>query len=479
MDENHGRAMPTRSLTAASGAFLALLGLLGQGCGRPGAPDTQPVILSIDGPSIDTAPTSAAADGPTVHLAGFPRGNDYTAEPQPLPALVAPGEMALPFAENPPSYPNTGYSEVTPLIVPADSRPLQAEEIPYPQVLGDASPVITPPSTLPTYEIPRVATAPAPRMQAPPPAANPSPLVPRKSASVNAAELATSRRTADESIRKGFALYARGATYSARAEFMAALRTIAQGLDNQETTSRHSQALIAGLRTIREIEDFYGRGDRIEPALPLAVIIASHQTPVLKDAPADGLLPSAAINAYQRFAQMQLTEALGTEALGSMGLFAVGKVQAGYEKIASSENALNSLRAATYFRAALLVEPNNFLAANDLGVLLAKQGRFEEACEIFQTSVAVAPQPVTWENLAMVHQKLGEGSLAQQAQQEAQLARYTTKVPSQHNFVSWLDVTSFAQMTNTSSGDLNPPANGKAVDGVKSVAGQKGTTTRN
>ena len=47
---------------------------------------------------------------------------------------------------------------------------------------------------------------------------------------------------ADQQIRHGFELADRGACFAARAEFTAALRLIAQGLDNERNTTLHSQA---------------------------------------------------------------------------------------------------------------------------------------------------------------------------------------------------------------------------------------------
>ena len=50
-------------------------------------------------------------------------------------------------------------------------------------------------------------------------------------------------RQADDKIREGTNLAERGACFAARANFVAALRILAQGLDNDDGTARHSQAL--------------------------------------------------------------------------------------------------------------------------------------------------------------------------------------------------------------------------------------------
>ena len=69
-------------------------------------------------------------------------------------------------------------------------------------------------------------------------------------------------------------------------------------------------------------------------------------------------------------------------------------------------------QAIALFRAALIAGPQNYQAANELGVMLAENGQLELARDLLIRSVAVSPQVTTWKNLAVVHKRAGEGDLA-------------------------------------------------------------------
>ena len=88
---------------------------------------------------------------------------------------------------------------------------------------------------------------------------------------------------ADRHTRRGYELAGRNAFFAARAEFVTALRLIADGLDTQQQTAAHQQAMTAGLTALRECDDFIPRGARLEADLHLADIVRGHRTPVLKN----------------------------------------------------------------------------------------------------------------------------------------------------------------------------------------------------
>ena len=104
---------------------------------------------------------------------------------------------------------------------------------------------------------------------------------PRKSCHASE-RLASVARQADEQIRHGFELAGRGADFAARAEFIAALRLIAQGLDTEERTPIDGKALAAGSTAMKEADDFLPSGTRLEADLDLPGIVANHITPRLK-----------------------------------------------------------------------------------------------------------------------------------------------------------------------------------------------------
>jgi tetratricopeptide (TPR) repeat protein len=85
---------------------------------------------------------------------------------------------------------------------------------------------------------------------------------------------------------------------------------------------------------------------------------------------------------------------------------------------------LGSPKAIALQQAAVLVDPKNYMAANELGVLLARYGAWEDARLLFQHSLAISPRPETWRNLATACEKLGAKQEADRAhRQHERLAR--------------------------------------------------------
>ena len=82
-----------------------------------------------------------------------------------------------------------------------------------------------------------------------------------------------------------------------------------------------------------------------------------------------------------------------------------------------------------FYQAALLVAPQNYMAANDLGVLLARAGNLRDARAMLEHSAANGRQSTVLHNLATVYQKLGRNDLAAQANQQAMLAQQAEQAP--------------------------------------------------
>ncbi|HZZ72967.1 MAG TPA: hypothetical protein VFE24_12000, partial [Pirellulales bacterium] len=166
-------------------------------------------------------------------------------------------------------------------------------------------------------------------------------------------ELNTARRQADETVRRGFGLAERGALFSARCELLQALRDLADALDAAHGGMQHAQALAAGLRAEEEADDFQPKGAQVISQLPMAVLIESHQTPILKER-AEGISPLQARQQYLNFAQEQLAAAVEQEPIGSLALFALAKIQVAIDVKNPSDGGSGVARAITYHRAALL-----------------------------------------------------------------------------------------------------------------------------
>lgn len=257
-------------------------------------------------------------------------------------------------------------------------------------------------------------------------------------------------RQADAHTRQGFELAGRRAFFSARSEFIMALRLVAQGLDNEHNTGRHSEALARGLAAIKEAEEFIPSGSRLEADLDLRAIVAGHRTPVLKDARLDGLTPLGAVERYFTYAQEQLAAAAGSEVAGSMALHGLGKLHAALaEQAAMGVRAADS-KAVVYYQAALLVDPRNFMVANDLGVLLARSGYYREASATLIHSLAVQPRAEGWRNLAVVYRQLGQHEQALRAAQQWQAMRQAEiarrgQPPESRAMVRWVPPETFAR----------------------------------
>lgn len=354
--------------------------------------------------------------------------------------------------------------------LPAD-RDAQPSEVPPVQAIESTnSPPLTGPLVSSTAEAPRaeatVDAAPAEpnRAVAPPRPLPPvvmsqqgmvdaslAPNAPPQTLPVRSPEMDRVARVAIEKTRGGFLLARRGALFAARSDFIGALRLLAQAQDAQHQSKRHSQALADGLRALEESDDLVPRGSQLEANLNLAAIVRSHRTPVLVGVDVEEMPSVEALQRYYTYAQERLAEATGGEPAGSMALHGLGKVYAIMARENQTGFVMADSKAMVFHQAALLVDSRNYLAANDLGVLLCRIGRYDEARDSLLQSLAVWPQPRTWGNLAVVHRNLGEHDLAQQAQrrslamlQQAQGTSDAAAVAGSKYNVRWVDPSELA-----------------------------------
>ncbi len=265
----------------------------------------------------------------------------------------------------------------------------------------------------------------------------------------------------DQRIRHGFELANHGAYFAARAEFIAALRLIAQGLDNQGNTTVHSQALSAALTAMKEAQDFIPAGGKLEGDLDLPSLVAGHHTPVLKNVQPEALQAMRALKQYLTFAQEQLASATGQEVSGSVALGALGKMHAGLAGKAGSQIVAPEAKAIVFFQAAILVCPRNYMSENDLGVLLAHNGDYAGARRMLEHSVLVCRCSENLNNLSVVYRHLGEPRLAELAADKAQVAKAEENARQKNaslsagGTVAWVDP---AALVQSASPWVDPPA---------------------
>jgi tetratricopeptide (TPR) repeat protein len=278
-------------------------------------------------------------------------------------------------------------------------------------------------------------------------------------------------RQADRQTQHGFELAGRGAYFAARLEFLGALKLVAEGLDTEQKTGVHGRALTAALTTMKEAEDFLPGGSRLEADADLPRIIAAHATPVLKNK-ADNITSMTALKCYFTFAQEQFAVAAGGEVAGSMALHALGKLHDAMAHKKTGPLAAAEPKAMVYFQAAMLAYPKNFMAANDLGVLLARCGNYTAARTMLEYSLSLSPQPAAWHNLAVVYGQLGQTMLARQADQQAaalqqaEVARRRAAQGTANNSVQWVDPQTFAQTSANapSAPGAIPQPSGQTMD---------------
>ena len=276
--------------------------------------------------------------------------------------------------------------------------------------------------------------------------ATPSPLVTSPVPGTRPENLELVAQEADKHTRCGLDLAGRGAYYAARAEFVASLRLVAQGLDSNEASNTHSRALADALVALRECEDFAPRGGRVEADLDLAAILRTHRTPVFQESQPEGLTSLDATRRYLTYVQQQLALAAGHEVAGSMALYAMGKLHATLAGQPATGVPCAEGKAMAFFQASLMVHPANYMASNELGVLLARGGRHADARIALEHSVSTTSHAAGWRNLAVVYRSLGEKQLAQRADQMALAAEsHAGRTPSDRQSVRWIDPDTFAQ----------------------------------
>jgi tetratricopeptide (TPR) repeat protein len=288
----------------------------------------------------------------------------------------------------------------------------------------------------------RYASADTPLFAAPPAAPPPAapgvpPHEPPAQPRPQAVQLDAISRRAAEMAQKGM-------LYSAREELIESLRLAAEAMDVDQKSVTRRAALAAGLVALDEADDFVpGAGD-LAGAVDVAAIARTHRTPILKET--RGLSPVVAQQHYLQFAREQLTAAVSGEPAASQALFTLGKIQTALAGPSAPAQSLHGPRAIVFYQAALAVDEANFLAANELGVLLARYGQWEDARRALVHSVSIRPHAEGWHNLATVHQRLGETELARLAENERQLmaGRQLAQTSAGEVRTTWIDPQKFA-----------------------------------
>ena len=212
---------------------------------------------------------------------------------------------------------------------------------------------------------------------------------------------------AHKMLKTGKRLAERGALYSARQEFLGVLQLIAQSYDAQLGKRFHTRALANGLRALREAGDFVTHRTDYDVYLQLEGLVAGHQTTVLKTTLLEDLTPFVAMQRYYEYASDQLVIAGNREPTASEALYAIGRAETAMA--AKSQSKLGGPKPLAFYQAALVVDESNSAASNELGVLLARAGKLQQAANVLQHALSIRSTPALVKNLNAVNRRLHGG----------------------------------------------------------------------
>jgi tetratricopeptide (TPR) repeat protein len=279
--------------------------------------------------------------------------------------------------------------------------------------------------------------------------------LPWAAAGARSPEMLAVLEQAEQRLREGFRLAERNAMYLARAEFVAALELIAEANDLQRGTQFYTESLVAGLAALEESHDFV-RPRPIGKQLDIERLVSGHRTQILVGEDFASISPLVAARRYYSYAQEQLAGAAAGEPRSSIALYGLGKVVTTTSHDSPASRMQNTAQAMVLHQAALMADRANFRAANEMGVLLARNGDLPHARDLFLHSVRLSPHPSTFRNLAVVHTRLGEQDLARRASEQAlalERAGHRRAGPA----VQWVDPVTFAGSTPPITDAAMPP----------------------
>jgi hypothetical protein len=208
-----------------------------------------------------------------------------------------------------------------------------------------------------------------------------------------------------------FDLAQRGATYSANAEFREVLNLCALELDARDGGAKRREALHLAWLALDEAEEFNVGRSELSDAGSIRSVAAGHKTPVLNGAANRASDSIQAVQAYYAFAEERFAYSCREMPGASLAFYGLARTFV----VPGTEVAQAAGKAALLQRVALAIAPQNVLARNELGVLLAEYGQLDQAERLFRQCLATSETPETWRNLAVVYARQGNRSASQSA----------------------------------------------------------------
>jgi len=222
------------------------------------------------------------------------------------------------------------------------------------------------------------------------------------------------RQKLSEHWEYGGSLARRNATRLAKQEFFSGLSLLAEHADQSRGATEHLTALREGFLALEEAADFESHSQLRQ--VQVQVMAQKHETPIIRAGYFTTDSHSQARTAYLLYAKSRIEFALGTQPLAGELLYSLGKLSLANHEFNSKTDNLEFMRASMLFESALVVNPEHEKSANELAVIRAKNGDWQAARQLLQRAVVLRPDFLeAWQNLAKVHQRMGEQDLAQLA----------------------------------------------------------------
>ncbi len=261
----------------------------------------------------------------------------------------------------------------------------------------------------------------------------------------------------------------RGAVHSAEKEYTEALWTVAHALDARDRSTTHTAALQVALLTMDEAEMFAPTIRAPSGSDDVKRLAASHRNPAAKLVAETGASPLQALQVYYEFARKKLTDAVGELPTGAESLYGLARVQLAHSKAKTSTSQLAQAKAMSLLLAATEVDPQNYRATNELGVLYAQFGQLAHAETMLKRSAESLQRAETWQNLAKVYEMAGREDWARQAIARSQ-SLPTERDIAMSSTIKWVPVKQFAE---TPTAEIDKVQQASVTDEVNETAPKK------
>lgn len=282
-------------------------------------------------------------------------------------------------------------------------------------------------------------------------------------------ELKARLQSCDEMLR-------RGAVYSGKQEAIVAIRLLLRQLDQRRSQWISEPFFDQALAAFKEESEFHRTSDSPDRSLDVEEIVRGHSTPVLKGCNLAHVPPAIAAQHYQHFAKDRLIAAAERHPWAADLFYAFGKCLEKQAVEATSESEMLLGQAAICYQAALASRSQHAEAANQLGFVLLKLDRCEEAQMFLAHSVQVRPSIEAYQNLIELYRRRGNQQGIDWASNQAIAMRKSQTNPRNLPRVHEVDPGTFATMSPRFDWNNVQPMTNPSVQTPPAQAAQKSSS---